>query len=414
MNSWWETPLNYKFLNEIGNKINEGNIVLAFLPKHAPKNFLSQFKVIFDIDRNLFFEKINLNECDIRNSKPVESLLFTHFEIENNANNFIQKSAASIFKYLESLEEEDPQIEDNKSIDFFVFENLANNILEHFRDFIVDLGHYLSSLQVYKRPKIMVIIDPLNFKPSDFTSETGVSKILFQGTFDKLDYSLGLRYYHRYQADVFTSLNESIITSLSLFDSGLIEELVDCDNLIDEYEDVLIQYAKDKEWDKIKYKNIDDLKQNETWNLWVKGILDIKNDKIIYHSAFLKIHNKESELTRRVWSAGIEVLLPLIEELRGEILNCNNIIFPEFFKTKDGDKIKKMDLEIGEINHFIKIKKIYPKYFTPSDRQKIIKYIDTSCDIRNYLSHLRIPKTQDIKLFLKEYDTIIKLLKNTN
>ena len=37
-----------------------------------------------------------------------------------------------------------------------------------------------------------------------------------------------------------------------------------------------------------------------------------------------------------------------------------------------------------------------------------------SRNIRNDLSHLRILKTLDIKLFLKEYDNIIKLLKDTD
>jgi len=412
MNSWWETPLCSKFINEITDEIHGGNIVLVFIPKHAHKNFLSQFKVVFDRNRNLLFDKINLKECDISDSKPVESLLFTLFEIDDNTNTFIPKNAASIFRYLEDIKEKS-HIEDNRSIDFFVFENVTNTILEHFRNFIIDLGHHLSSLPVYNRPKIMAIIDPEKFSNSDFTSETGISKILFQGVFDKLDLSLGLRYYHEYQADVFTALNESIIVSLALFDSELADELTDCDNLMKQYPEILINYATVRKWNEIKYISENNLTPDEIWKRWSIGILEIKNDKPVYHSAFLKAHNKEKELTKRIWTSGIEILMPLIEEFRGKILKSDKILFPKHFKnTKNGDIKTKMDLEIGNIYHYVNTREINLKYFSQPEREKLKIYIKTSWSIRNDLSHLRMPTGDNIKQFLKEYDNIIQLLNN--
>ncbi len=397
MDNWWEIPLYSKFVEDTWHEINDGKIILAFIPEYAPSKFIYQFK---SLDNNISLDRIDLADCQ----SEIESFLFNYLELDKKKE-FIEKKASTIFN---AIEQNPGKI--------IVFENIPNNLTDKFRSFINDLGRYLSKINTHERHKIIVLLDPKGFNPTDFTSETGISKILFQGVFDKLDFKLGVRYYYDFYANEFTHLYESIIASLSQFDVGLVEELVDCDSLIDDYGDVLTKYVKDKDWDKVKFKKIENLSQNETWDLWAKGILDIKNDKKIYHSAFLKIHNKESELTRRVWSAEIEILLPLIEELRVKIIESKNLIFPDhYWNAKTGEyKDNKMDFEIGEISYLINKDKIETCWSSNSSKGKVIKFIQLSLNIRNDLSHLRIPNTQDIKSFLKEYDSIIKLLKNTN
>lgn len=412
MHSWWETPLCSEFLEEIRHAIEDGNIALVFLPKHTPDNFLSQFRSVYDRERDVAFEKINLMECDIKNNRPVESLLFNHFDLEDNTDTFISKRAASIFEHLEDGIEED-----SESKEVFVFENLTKMFLVHFRNFLMDLGHYMAGLQIYERPKIIVKLEPENFGESDFTSESGISKILFKGIFDKLDYSLGLRYYHNYRADDFTLLNEKIITSLALFDTRLADELIICDNIIDDYPSILEDYAKSHKWENLKFIEADKLTQMELWDRWSKGILEVKNDKVFYHSAYLKIQDKGAEIHNRIWLPCVEVLIPLIEEFRIKVLGCNQFVFPRsYYNPKTSQRLKddKMDFEIGEIDYMIKKSEIRLRWISYSEKNRMIRFIDLCRKIRNQLSHLSMPLTSDIKLFIGEYNDINNLLVNND
>jgi hypothetical protein len=295
-----------------------------------------------------------------------------------------------------------------------VFENLPTSLLGDFKGFIIDLGRYLSRKIIFERQKTIVILDPNNFNENDFANESGIYKVYFQGFYDKLDYSLGLRYYHNYRADNFTLLNESIIASISSFDIALIDELLECDNLMEDYPAILCDYAKENQWENIKFKELDKLTDLEVWERWAKGIIEIKNNNKVYHSAFLKIHNKEIELAKRVWVSGIEVLMPLIEEIRIKILNCKNLYFPDYYSNKRTGDIKedKMDLEIGEICFFINRNYIKLGGLSVSDKNKIKKYIDLCRIIRNDLSHLRMPIASDINLFIGDYERTSNLLVN--
>jgi hypothetical protein len=403
MNSLWETPLHAKFLEGIGEVIDEGNIALIYTPLHTPESFLSQLKITLSKDEHISFEKVNLFDCDVDEEKPIESLLFSNFELDTNTEEFIPKTAAAIF---------DNVVLDENEV--FVFENLPTLLLENFKGFIIDLGRYLSRKTIFDRQKIIVILDPNEFKEKDFSNESGIHKIYFQGCYDKLDYTLGLRYYYNYNADNFTLINENIIASISSFDIRLIDELIECNNLMEDYHKILGEYAKENQWQNTNFKELDKLTEVEVWERWAKGIIEIKDDIKVYHSAFLKIHNKDSELSKRVWVSGVEVLLPLIEEIRIKILNCKNIFFPDYFSDKRTNDVKedKMGLEIGEIVYFINKRDIKLKGFSVSEKDSLKKYINLCRVIRNDLSHLRMPDTSDVNLFIGDYESTSNLLGN--
>jgi hypothetical protein len=403
MNSWWETPLHSKFLDGIGEVIDDGNIALIYTPLHMPESFLSQLKITLNKDEHVSFEKINLLDCDVEEEKPIESLLFSNFELDTNTENFIPKTAAAIFNKIE--------LDDN---DVLVFENLPTSLLSDFKVFIIDLGRYLSRKTIYDRQKIIVILDPNEFKENDFANESGIYKVYFQGCYDKLDYTLGLRYYYNYYADNFTLLNENIIASISSFDIRLIDELIECDNLMEDYPQILCEYAKENQWEDTNFKELDKLTEVEVWERWAKGIIEIKDNIKVYHSAFLKMHNKDLELSKRVWGAGVEILIPLIEELRIKILNCKNIYFPDYYSdTRTGEvKDDKMDLEIGEICFFVNRSSIKLRWFSVSEKDSLKKYINLCRTIRNDLSHLRMPVASDVNQFIKDYDSNSNLLGN--
>jgi hypothetical protein len=403
MNSWWETPLHSKFLKGIGDVIDDGNIALIYTPLHIPKSFLSQLKITLSKGEHISFEKVNLLDCDVEEDKPIESLLFNSFELDTNIEEFIPKTAAAIFEKI--------VLDEN---DVLVFENLPTLLLDNFKGFIIDLGRYLSRKTIFDRQKIIVTLDPNQFKENDFANESGIHKIYFQGCYDKLDYTLGLRYYYNYNADNFTLLNENIIASISSFDIKLIDELIECNNLMEDYPEILCDYAKENQWGNIKFKELDKLTEVEVWDKWAKGIIEIKDDIKVYHSAFLKIHNKDSELSKRVWVSGVAVMIPLIEEFRVKVLNCKYIFFPDYYSdTRTGDvKEDKMDLEIGEICYFINKNYIKLRGFSVLEKENLKKYINLCRIIRNDLSHLKMPVTSNVNLFIVNYESTSNLLMN--
>ena len=401
MNSWWETPLNSRFLEEIGEVINEGNIALIFKPQHIPSSFLSELKKSLSKDIGVSFEKINLSECDSQEIKPVESYLFQCFELQTRSEDFIPKTAADIFKNIELDQDQ-----------VFVFEKLPVGLLGEFKSFINDLGRYLSRETIFERHKVIVVLDPKIFKENDFANESGIFKIFFKSFFDKLDVKLALRYFYKYRGNNFSLLNESIIASISLFDTKLIDELVGCDNLIKDFSEVLESYAIERNWKDIEYKNLDNLSESEEWERWAKGILEVKNDKTIYHSAYLKIHNQDLKLAKQIWVSSIEVLIPLIEEFRVRLLTSANLVFLDSsLKTKDGEIIEnKLDLEIGEICHFINRNIIKIRWLSVSEKNDLKEYINLCREIRNELSHISMPEASKINLFIEDYKKSTKLL----
>ena len=90
----------------------------------------------------------------------------------------------------------------------------------------------------------------------------------------------------------------------------------------------------------------------------------------------------------------------------------NKVIYQDYYRDKHtGENNKnKMDLEIGDICHFINIHKIKIRSLSVTDKDHIKKYVDLCRDVRNDLSHLSMPIADDINLFIGDYDKIIKLL----
>ncbi len=402
MNSWWETPIYSNFLESIKDEIWSGKIVLAFLPKHTPPNFISALHSKLELKDKFYFERINLAECVDNVPYPVESFLFSHFGLDTEMDSYIPKSASAIFSEL-----------DSGSNKLFVFDNISAQIAEKFMGFLIDSGRFLTSIPLINRHKILVILDPSNYNNLNFMSESGIAKILFQGIFDKLNHTLGIRYYYKYDNGVFTNLIENLIASLSCHDIRLIESLLDCDDLIEEFQDCLLNFAKEQGWDRIKFKKVENLTGSEIWERWSLGLLEIQKDKPIYHSAYLKIHQKEAELNRRIWMSYTEILLPVIEEIRDNILKSDKFIFnPTFHNKITGEIITdKNDLEMGELCFYInRRREIVLKSIPVAGKDRIIEFVNICRSIRNDLAHLRIPETRNIKLFYNEYEEICKMM----
>lgn len=401
MNSLWETPSCSEFLDNIKKEIWSGNIILVFLPKHSPVNFLSELKMRLGKDGSISYEKINLQEADQSEERPLESLFYSQFELGNNVNTVIPKRVSEIFKHIPC-----------NPTQVFILEKLSVDLLPKFIDFLTILGKHFTSIPDHQRHKIVAVIDPEVINPNTFKAEPGTSKHILKGLICPLNQALALRFYFDFNVKKQNPLSENLVISLAQFDYNLAEDLCGCDDFLEEYSFSLTKYASDREWAAIRYKKEDDLNEAEVHHLWAKGIIDIRNEKLIYHSAFLKIHNKELELKKRIWHSGIQILLPLIEEFRSKLLSSKKIILPSKWKNemKDITIVDKNEFEISDIVYIIKRGQMRSPLLKTNDGWKIKNFATLSWNIRNDLSHLKFPPNQDIKSFFRDWDNVMRIL----
>ena len=107
---------------------------------------------------------------------------------------------------------------------------------------------------------------------------------------------------------------------------------------------------------------------------WAKGILQRYENEVVYHSGWLAGNALSDELDRRLWTAQVQVIFPLIEHVRRKTI--------EKYKKRLRCEIDDpYELEIKEVRyHLSKIEDV-PK--------SILRQVDHAYDFRNALAHLK-------------------------
>lgn len=403
MNSWWDTPSCSGFLEKISTEIWAGKITMVFLPKHTPEGFLSELKKRLEKGDSIQYHNICFNECNLSENRPIESFLKTSIGLNEKQETFIPMKASSIFLNVA-----------NDPFSVYVLQDIPHALLLDFKNFLSDLGRYFNSVNKQKRHKVLVLVDPVKFKHDDFVTEPGMEKLQFEGVIGELDQSLAIRYYYNFNHTEQKRFPESVIISLAQFDYRICDKLISCKNVNENYSEILQQFAVDNNWQNIKYKPEDQLSITEIWERWSLGIIDRVNGRFVYNSAFLKIHQRNIDLEKRSWLSGIKTLLPMIEEFRIKLLECNKIQFPYKFQNQKTGELKetKDAFEIGEIRFMIHDHQIILKHLSIIEKKRLIDFIELCRTIRNDLSHLKMPQAKDIHKFLSEFDSITSLLEN--
>jgi len=397
MDSWWKTPSLDGYLAKIIEKLWSGNIVLAFMPENTPMDFFPELKERCKKNDIKDFSVIDFGRVEAL--QPLE-VLHNYFEL-NETEKFVPKRVNAIFDNVK------------KSVDrLMVFKNVSGIERQILLAFMDDLFHYNKSIEANNRHKILVLIENGSLFPSDFKLEPFVAKEVFSQKIDKLTQLNSLKYHIKYKNGHMAELYESIIISLAKYDCALTERLVECKSLLDDYKQVLWDFATERGWKDIPYKTKGALSENETWHRWAKGILDFESENIIIHSAYLQIHGQEKEVNMRLWKAGVEVLLPLIEEMRNKIVSSDKIEFtqPAFLINPKELKNDKSEFEIGEIVYCINNRLINIKGPDNNKKKRIKDFIRLCRDIRNDISHLKIPESDKIKNFFTELNSIDDIL----
>jgi len=122
-------------------------------------------------------------------------------------------------------------------------------------------------------------------------------------------------------------------------------------------------------------------KSDDLINCWHLGMIDDIDGKSVVHSAAITHNDPTCEIEKRVWSAEIGVLLPIIEEKRRGFLERYATVLRVPFETPFGMITDVRDLEIGHIDYQIASCRTA---IDPDVRRLIARLRD----IRNALSHL--------------------------
>lgn len=401
MDSWWETPLCTGFLKTIVDEIWSGKIVLLFLPTHTPKGFFPKLKSSFANRDIKSMTRINLEGCDNTKSFPVEEMIHSCFHLDE-LDRFIPARVDGIFSC--------PEVGVSNLI---IFEKLTPARLHHFKEFLAEFTRFSNKKSSLHHHKILVILDPNQFRSAEFPAEPGISKILYEGIFDKLDQQLALRYLVKPDSGDSTPFTENLISSISQFDYNFSETLSEQKNLLDYLKDICFQYANQNGWDNIKYIPTHTLTDHEYWSRWAMGIADKKNGEIIYHSGYLVLKDKTMEVDNRIWQVGIEILLPLIETIRLKILKCQKLTFPKsIHNKKTGETIEdKFNFEIGEILFLWQKNEIRFNGVSRLEKERLFHLLNLAKTIRDELAHVKIPPISDIIHFYEEYHQIEAVFK---
>lgn len=402
MNNWWETPSNSDFLSQIVEQTWLGNIVLVYTPQHIPSGFVPALKRELQKRDIKNIERLNLCDCNAQSSFGIEDFIYEHFDLGSNEN-YVAKNTKDIFENLK-----------NEEIGAILFEGLSLGIKNQFSSFIDSLRRYLLNINTLERPKIICIIDPKCSYYNDINDEVGIKKIMYQNVFDKLDNLLGLRYFLDVNDVKCVGLNSLVISYISIYDYAFTEELSEYQDYF--YTDIsfLDSYIEKKEWDGISFIPVEKLTDIEIWERWANGILEKKNNQIVYHSAFLKAKGRVEEVNKRVWNAELEIILPLIENLRFLIIENNKVIFPEYYINKKTGSIKsdKYEFEIGELSFLMDTHKIKFVHFSSWEKKEIREFVKLCKDIRNDLSHMRNISITELESFFENYNRVCLFLHN--
>jgi hypothetical protein len=168
--------------------------------------------------------------------------------------------------------------------------------------------------------------------------------------------------------DLYRRIATTIVARLALWDPEVSQRLAR-ENMrrILEPIEVLKRIAIDRDW-----ATLDGRKSPVSWHSGARGLFDGKERT---HSAVLAVDDPHNELRRRVWSAQVEVVFPLIEEKRQELIETlARILTDRSVSDLQDMEIGAIELEISRKGHRV-----------PYELRRQVRRLK---EMRNSLAHL--------------------------
>lgn len=113
---------------------------------------------------------------------------------------------------------------------------------------------------------------------------------------------------------------------------------------------------------------------------WAMGVLQNLDNEIVYHSGWEARDVSSKEYVRRIWTAQIQVVFPLIEQVRREALSKYRHLIHFPVRVGDVDVNDPYELEIAMVASILRCKREIPR--------RTIRKLEKAWEFRNALAHL--------------------------
>lgn len=365
MDIWWQLPGPLKFISSLAQDLRNGKNIVLCLPEYHPNDLLRALRRTYDENQAISWVNISLSDNEI---DPVE-FLCRYFDLEIHPETFMNANI---------LCEKLGFIKGIIILDGFTQRNWGP-----WKDFLSDYEHALrSKAKETRTPFIVFIKGDIALDPPH--QEVALSIRKWDGVVDLVDM---LAYTSHLLPDSnMPSLLRQValytVAELAMWDPLLAINLVrqDLNTILNPLE-YLTELAVERDWKEINL----DVKSAS----WCFGASAVFEDRIKLHTLALASNGYTDEIKQRLWSAQVKVLLPFVEDRRGEIIQVlsDDLWAPYIAKDKT----------INDI-HGLEISHIYDQ--TQANKNldyRLRKLIKVLRDIRNTLAHVEIVSADTLR-----------------
>jgi len=130
---------------------------------------------------------------------------------------------------------------------------------------------------------------------------------------------------------------------------------------------------------------------------WAKGILQRRDGQVVYHSGWIARDTASQEFKHRVWAAQVQVIFPLIEQVRRQAIERYSKRFRLPILVGDGEYVTDpFELEIAMVRRIMSRMGEVP--------QAVLSRLDQAWEFRNSLAHLQPLTDQQLQAFEPSLD----------
>jgi hypothetical protein len=125
---------------------------------------------------------------------------------------------------------------------------------------------------------------------------------------------------------------------------------------------------------------------------WARGVLQRRDGEAVFHSGWVARDTASHEFERRVWSAQVQVLFPLIEQLRRQSIDRYSSRFRMPVQVGDTEFVSDpYELEITMVHRIVSRLSGIP--------QNVVRLLENAREFRNALAHLEPLTIQQLLAF---------------
>lgn len=356
MDFWKHLPGPSEFVSEIIENIRVGKNTVICLPKHSPYGLKNALKSALDEIRILEWTPVSVHGIEANN--PVR-FLYRYFIDENSPGTFL--TPGILIK------------EEHFSGKLIVIDSIHPDNWPNWKAFLLqyqeccrgqnsEFDHTLFCIIVEGEAAITPPPEDLRLEVLKFDGKVSFADALIYSSYTFKKHGI---------TALQKQLAVSVLANVSMWDTEICDRL--CDEKIErifEPSATLKEIAFERNWDSL---------DSSVAVQWYQGMSGTFNTSVKINSVILSIIGATSEITKRLWTAQVGVLLPFIEEKRHELLAKYKQHMKLPFETKFAVIEELYDLEIGHIEAQL--------YNCPVDNQIKI-YVGCLKKVRNALSHL--------------------------